>query len=76
MRCNAVKWDERYWAPGATGREAARYCLGIGQPTWQNLRKARFWQDPLHADTGRALREALWAEETEAASGGAASELH
>ena len=25
MLCNAVKWDERYWALGATGCEAARY---------------------------------------------------
>ena len=75
MLCNAVKWDERYWALGATGREAARYRLGNGQPTWQNLRKAKFRQDPLRADTRRSLREALCAEETEAGSGGAASEL-
>ena len=75
MLCNAVKWDERYWALGATGREAARYRLGIAQPTWQNLRKAKFWQHPLRADTRRSLREALCAEETEAGSGGAASEL-
>ena len=75
MLCNAVKWDERYWALGATGREAARYWLGTVQPTWQNLRKAKFWQDPLRDDTRRSLREALCAEETEAGSGGAASEL-
>ena len=71
MLCNAVKWDERYWALGATGREAARYRLGTAKPTWQNLRKAKFWQDPLRADTRRSLREALCAEETEAGSGGA-----
>ena len=59
----------------ATGREAARYRPGTGQPTWQNLRKAKIWQDPLRADTRRSLREALCAEETEAGSGGAASEL-
>ena len=75
MLCNAVKWDERYWALGATGPEAARYRLGTAQPTWQNLRKAKFWQDPLRADTRRSLREALCAEQTEAGSGGAASEL-
>ena len=75
MLCNAVKWDERYWALGATGREAARYRLGTAQPTWQNLCKAKFWQDPLRVDTRRSLREALCAEETEAGSGGAASEL-
>ena len=73
MLCNAVKWDERYWALGATGREAARYRLGTGQPTWQNLRKAKFWQDFLRADTHTSLREALCAEET--GGGGAASEL-
>ena len=75
MLCNAVKWDERYWALGATGREAARYRLGTGQPTWQNLRKAKFGHDPLRANTCRSLREALCAEETEAGSGGAASKL-
>ena len=75
MLYNALKWDERYWALGATGSEAARYRLGAGQTTWQNLRKAKFWQDPLRANTRRSLREALCAEETEAGSGGAASEL-
>ena len=75
MLCNAVKWDERYWAPGVTGREAARYWLGTGQPTWQNLWKAKFWQDRLRTDTRSSLREALCAEETEAGTGGAASEL-
>ena len=75
MLCNAVKWDERYWALGATGREATRYRLGTGQPTWQNLRKAKFWQNPLRADTRRSLCEALCAEETEAGSGGATSEV-
>ena len=72
----AVKWDERYWALGAIGREAAGYRLGTGQPTWQNLRKAKLWQDPLLADTRKSLREALCAEETKAGSGGAASELN
>ena len=52
-----------------------RYRLGTGQPTWQNLRKAKFRQDPLRADTRMSPREALCAEETEAGSGGAASEL-
>ena len=75
MLYNAIKWDERYWALGATGRSGARYRLGTAQPTWQNLRKAKFWQDPLRADTRRSLREALCAEETEAGSGGAASQL-
>ena len=75
MLCNIVKWDERYWALGATGREAAMYRLGTAQPTWQNLRKGKLWQDPLRADTRRSLREALCAEETEAGSGGAASKL-
>ena len=75
MLCNAVKWDMRYWAPGATGHEAARYWLGTGQPTWQNLRKAKFCLDPLRGDTCGSLREALCAAETKAHSGGAASEL-
>ena len=75
MLCNAMEWDERYCALGATGREAARYLLGTSQLTWENLRKAKFWQDPLHADTHRSLFEALCAEETEAGRGGAASEL-
>ena len=75
LLCNVVKWNERHWALGATGRKAARYRLGTAQPTWQNLRKAKFSQDPLRADTRRSAREALCAEETEAGSGGAASEL-
>ena len=75
MLCNAVKWDERYWALGATGREAARYRVATGQPTWQNWRKAKVWQDPLRADTRRSLREAPCVEEIEAGSGGAASDL-
>ena len=75
MLCNAVKWDERNWALGATGREAARYRLGTGQPTWENLRKAKFWNEPLRADTQRSPCEALCPEEAEAGSGGAASEL-
>ena len=76
MLYNAIKWDEGYWALGATGRDAARYQLGTGQPTWQNSRKAKFWQNPLRVDTRRSLREALCAEETKAGSGGAAFELH
>ena len=75
MLCNVVKWDERYWALEATGREAARYRRGNGQPTWENLQKAKFWNDPLRADGRRSLREALRAEEIEAGSGGLGSEL-
>ena len=74
MLCNIVKWDERYWAPSAAGREAARYRLGTSQPTWQNLRKAKFWQDPLRGDTRSSLHETLCAQETKAGSAGAASE--
>ena len=75
MLYNVVKWDDRYWALGATSRKVARYRLGTGQPTWQNLRKPKLWHDPLRVDTRSSLREALCAEETEAGSGGAASEL-
>ena len=65
MLCNAVKW---VWALGAPGRKAARYRLGTGQPTWRILQKAKFWPDPLRADTRITLREAMCAE-------GVASEL-
>ena len=75
MLCNAVKWDERYWALGATGHQAARYRLGTGQPTRETLQRAKLWQDSLCADTRKSLREALCAEETEGVSGGAALEL-
>ena len=75
MLWNAVKLDETYWALGATDREAVRYRMGTAQPTWQNLRTAKFWQDPLRDDTRRLLREPLCAEETEAGSGGAPYEL-
>ena len=51
-------------------RQAAR--LGSGQRTWRNVRKAKLCQDPLHADASMSLRQALCADGTEAARGGAA----
>ena len=65
---NPLNRGERYRALGATVRKVARYRLGTGQPTWQNLQKAKFSRNPLRADIRRSLREALCDEKTELGS--------